>query len=491
MNRTYLAVDLGASSGRVMSGTYDGVRLRLAEVHRFPNSVQARDGSLCWDLPALFAHVKQGLALAARMHGPTIRGVGVDTWGVDYVLLDAEGQIIGDAYAYRDPRTLGMMDEAFRRVARRQVYDITGIQFLPFNTLYQLLADAVHTPDRLQRAERLLFVPELFNYWLCGESRHEYTIGSTGQILDANSRGLATELLERMDIPARLFGDWVEPGQRLGEVLPDVARATGLAGVSVVAVGSHDTASAVAAVPFESERAAYLSSGTWSLMGIETRAPVINDRSYEFGFTNEGGVCGTIRLLKNITGLWLIQECRRNWEAEGLKVDFGEIARLASEAEAFTAFIDPDDPVFAEPGDMPARIQAWCRERGQSVPESPGAIARVVFESLAFRCRTVFRRLETLAGHRLEVLHIVGGGVRNALLNQWIADALDRPVRCGPVEATALGNLTMQMMADGVVADLAQARTLVRESFPIDALSPNPAPSLEAAYRRYMEVTRA
>ena len=485
MSKVYLAIDLGASSGRVMAARYDGKSLQMEEVHRFPNGGHRIGDNYYWNFVGLFAEIKTGLAKAARTYGKRIVSAGVDTWGVDYGMVDSGGFLLGLPHQYRDPRTQGMEALACRKVARRKIYEVTGIQFMYFNSLFQLLADAARRSPALAQAKRVLFAPDLLNYWLSGRQVNEYTMASTSQLLDARTRGWAKGLIRRMGLPTRVFGPLVKPGTVLGELLPTVQEDTGLGPVKVIAPGCHDTASAVAAVPAEGRDFAYLSSGTWSLMGAETDQPVINDQSYAFGFTNEGGVCGTIRLLKNICGLWLVQECRRVWKERGQELEFDDLRREALRAKPLASLIDPDHPDFATPGDMPARIAEFCRRTGQKVPTRPGAVMRTIYDSLALRYREVLAMLEKLTGRSYEALHVVGGGSRDNVLNQFTADALQRPVLAGPVEATALGNVLMQMLATKSVKSLAEGRALVRRSFPLQTYQPRSGAAWEEAALRF------
>ncbi len=485
--KVYLAADLGAESGRVIAGAFDGSRLSLNVVHRFPNNPVRVLGKLRWDALSLFSEIKCGIARAVKIYGSSIASLGVDTWGVDYGLLDGKGNLLGNPWHYRDARTDGMMDEAFKRVPRAEIYRATGIQFMFFNTLFQLLAEEAGGAQTLGTAHRLLFMPDLFNYWLTGRQANERTISSTSQMCDPTTGNWADGLIERMRLPRRILGEIVAPGTILGRLHEEVGGETGAGAISVVASGCHDTASAVAAVPAVGDDHAYLSSGTWSLMGVETRKPIITDRSYEYGATNEIGVCDTIRVLKNISGLWLVQQCRLTWAAQGEDLAYDELTRLAGQARPFAAFIDPDGPRFASPGDMPARIAEFCRETDQAPPESKGGVVRVALESLAFRYRSVLRMLEELSGKRLAPLHIVGGGTKNRLLNQFAANAVGRTVVAGPVEATSAGNILMQMIGIGDLASLAEGRELVRRSFPRETYEPEDSPAWEQAYRRFQE----
>jgi rhamnulokinase len=480
----YLAVDLGAESGRVMAAEYDGERLALQEMRRFPNTPQQINGHWHWDLAGLIREIEAGLAGAAKTYGDAIRSVGVDTWGVDYVLLDAAGAALGDAYQYRDSRTDGMMEKAFARVPKRELYEITGLQFMEFNTLYQLMAEA-ESNDLLPRASGFLFMPDYLHYRLCGVRVNERTIASTSQMLDPRAGEWARPMLERLGIPAGLLGRIVDPGTVLGALLPEVAARTGLSpSVQVIAPGSHDTASAVAAVPAEGSDFAYLSSGTWSLIGVES-APVINDLSYELQLTHELGVGGVVRLLRNVIGLWLVQECRRAWTSEGQDYDYPALVKLAEEARPFATFLDAEAAEFIPAGGMPARIAAHCRARGLPEPQTHGETVRTIFEGLAFCYRNNWKKLERATGRSLQALHIVGGGSRNGLLNQMAADAIGKPVVAGPVEATALGNVIVQMMASGDCSGLGEGRALVRRSSEVEVFEPRDTAAWEAAAAKW------
>ncbi len=395
--KVYLAIDLGAESGRVMAGCFDGARLRIEEIHRFANVPVRLRGSLHWDILHLFSEIKRGLALAARAHGAALVSVGVDTWGVDYGLLDAGGRLLGHPFHYRDGRTDGMMGEAFRRLPKAEIYAETGIQFMFFNTIFQLLSEVVCGAPALSIAGRMLFIPDLLNFWLCGVGVNERTIASTSQLYDPRKKQWAHAVIDGLQIPDRIFGEIVDPGTALGPLLPEVAEETGAGALQVVAPGCHDTASGVAAVPARGNRHAYLSSGTWSLMGVESPDPVIDGKSFSAGFTNEIGVFDTVRLLKNISGLWLVQECRRTWAARGQDSSYGELTGLAAQAPPFAAFIDPDFPEFSPPGDMPARIQGFCRRTAQEPPVTTGSLVRTALESLAFKYRFVLRAAGGLA----------------------------------------------------------------------------------------------
>jgi rhamnulokinase len=491
--RNFVALDLGASNGRAVIGRFDGKLLALEEIHRFPNGpVQLPVGggsNLHWNALALFNEVKEGLAKAVKCCGPELASAGLDTWGVDFALLDRQGGLVGSPYHYRDSRTDGMAEEAFRKVPRKEIFENTGIQFMEINTLFQLFAMVHHGSPLLDIADRLLMMPDLLNYFLTGQRVSEYTNASTSQCMDMRSGQWATDLLGRLGIPTHIFPPVIQPGTVLGSLLNHVAEETGTKDIAIVAPGTHDTASAVAAVPAESDDCAYLSSGTWSLIGVESRQAVISAKTLAFNFTNEGGVCNTIRLLKNITGLWIIQECRRVWQHEGARqFSWNDITAMATDAPPFTAVLDVDAKDFQVPGDMPARIRDYCARTGQTVPADKGTIARVVFESLALRYRYVQEMMDDLVGRRIGTLHIVGGGSQNRLVNQFAADCTGRTVVAGPVEATAIGNLLMQMLAMGAIGSLEEGRQVVRNSFGTERFEPGEQGPWDEAYERFKKL---
>ncbi len=485
--KNLLAFDLGAESGRAVVGRFDGKQLSLHEAHRFPNRSVWVAGHLYWDVLRLFDEIQNGLALAARQFGE-IASVGVDTWGVDFGLLDRNGALIGNPVHYRDHRTDGVMDQVWARVPRAEVFEITGIQFMQLNTLYQLYSMALEGSPALDIAETLLMMPDLINYWLTGEKLGEYTIATTTQFFDARKREWAAGLLDRLGLPSRIMPKIIAPASEIGPLLPQWSGQTGLQGTRVIAPACHDTGSAVAAVPASTEHYAYISSGTWSLMGVVTPEPVITDVTRDFNFTNEGGVGGTIRLLKNLAGLWLVQECRRAWARAGDELSYDAITALAMEARPFQAWVDPDHSSFLNPQDMPKAIQDFCAATGQPVPSGRGALVRVALESLALKCRFTLERLEKIVGHRLDVIHIVGGGSQNRLLCQFTADACARPVYAGPVEATALGNVLAQAMAQGLCASWAEARDIVRAAFPLTRYEPRDTAAWNEAYERILKI---
>ena len=484
----FLALDLGAESGRAVVGHFDGHALQLEEIHRFPNGPVLVNGHLHWDALRLLGEVKTGIALAVQKYGKAIASLGLDTWGVDFGLLDEQGTLLGNPYHYRDSRTEGMMDALFARVPRETVFNQTGIQFMQLNTLYQLFSMRVGGSPVLDVARTFLTMPDLFNYWLTGRKVCEFSIATTTQFYDPCAKTWAFDLLAKLDLPISIFGEIVPPGTRLGDLLPDVASELLVDPIPVIAPACHDTGSAVAAVPAQVQDYAYISSGTWSLMGVEVRDPVITPQSLDYNFTNEGGVCDTFRLLKNIMGLWLVQECRREWARAGEAYDYGELTQMAAAAPAFGPIVDVDDHSFLSPGDMPDKIRRYCQETGQTVPESKGEILRCALESLALRYRWVLEKLEDVMGRAIEVVHVIGGGMQNELLCQFAADAMQRPVIAGPIEATALGNMLMQALALGHIGSLSQGREVVRNSFQVRTYEPDSPVPWEDAYGRYLAI---
>ncbi|WP_298482069.1 rhamnulokinase family protein [uncultured Chloroflexus sp.] len=460
----FIAVDIGASGGRVILGRWDGSRLALDELHRFPNGMVERDGHLFWDADRLWREVQHGLhQYSQNEHVSLLTSIGIDTWAVDYGLLDAQGVLIGDPYAYRDPRNEGIAGQIDQLIPPEELYERTGLQRLPFNTLYQLYAE--RQGERLARAATMLLIPDLFHYWLTGQRVAEYTNATTTMFLDARQRVWATDLLVRLGLPPHILPPLVMPGTRLGPLRPELQADLGWpASVTVVAVGTHDTASAVAAVPHLDAQSAYISSGTWSLVGVERTEPLINDAARQLNVTNEGGVYGTIRLLKNVSGLWLLQECQRRWQEEGLLLTWDAIVAQAAVASPRRSLIDPDAPEFLAVGDMPARIRDYCRRTGQPVPETVGEIVRCCLDSLALRYQQVIDALADLTGQTITTVRIVGGGSQNALLCQLTANACRRPVVAGPTEGTALGNILVQAIAMGYLPDLATARQVAAAS---------------------------
>ena len=482
----YLAIDLGAESGRAMLGGFDGQRLRLSEAHRFPNVPVRLPGGLHWDVLRLWTDIKQGLSLASRKSASPLASIGLDTWGVDFGLLDQRGTLLGDPFHYRDARTDGAVEAAFRKMSRTEIFNLTGIQFMSLNTLYQLYSMVVSQSPALEVATTFLMMPDLFNYWLTGEKVVEFSIATTSQCYDPRQCDWADPLLAALGIPRRIFPAVVQPGTILGALLPVVSEETGAGALPVIAPACHDTGSAVAAVPAKSDDFAWMSSGTWSIMGAEVREPIITAASLKYNFTNEGGVAGTYRFSRNIAGLWLVQECRRTWAAQGDELSYAALTERAQEAAPLVSLVDPDYAEFGKPGDMPARIRDYCRRTGQSVPESRAAIVRCALESLACKYRWVLEKLEEMVGRRLEPLHIVGGGTQNHLLCQFAADGTGHRVVAGPVEATALGNILMQALALRHIGSLAEGRQIIGDSFDQVTYLPKDTAAWDAAYSRFV-----
>jgi rhamnulokinase len=491
--RKFLALDLGAESGRAMLGQFDGQLLRLTEIHRFPNGPVRLPDGLHWDILRLWGEAKQGIALAIRDHAPDLVSLGIDTWAVDFGLLDRNGSLIGNPSHYRDSRTDGMLDEAFRRVPRSEIFEQTGIQFLQINTLYQLLSMVVGRSPMLDIAQTFLTVPDLLNYWLTGQAVCEFSNATTTQCYNPRQGDWARLMIARLGIPSHIFPQIVPPGTNLGCLLSHVAEEVGSppAGrIAVVAPACHDTGSAVAAVPALSPGFAWISSGTWSVVGAEVLEPVINEQSLRYNFTNEGGVGNTFRFSRNVAGLWLVQECRRAWAQQGEAYSYDELAQMASQAEPFQAILDPDDGEFFKPGDMPSRILSFCQRTGQPAPQTKGAMVRCILEGIALKYRWNLERLEEMLGRRLEPLYIVGGGTQNRQLSQFTADATGRQVFAGPVEATATGNILMQMIALGHIASLPEGRQIVRNSCKVLTYEPASRSGWDEAYARLLAVIK-
>ena len=491
MNKIYkfLAFDFGASSGRAMLAKFDGEKITLEEKHRFSNDPVMVNGSLYWDVLRLFHEIKQGILKCANSGDRDIDCIGIDTWGVDYGLLDKNGKLLGNPYHYRDTRTDGMYDEAFKLVSKEEIFDRTGIAFNWFNTLYQLLAAKLSGDVTLENAKTMLFMPDLFNYFLTGEKKCEYTIASTSQMFDSKTHTWATDILDKMGLPKDLFADMVYPGEVVGKLKPELAEELGVDRIPVVAVASHDTGSAVASVPVDNgEDFIYISSGTWSLMGVELDKPMVTEGAMAHNFTNEGGVNKSIRFLKNIMGLWLIQESRRQWEREGTLLSFDEMENQAREATPFASLIDPDYHKFQTPGNMPRRIREFCEMTGQKVPQTKGEIVRCIAESLAFKYRQVVEGMEDVTGKKYNVINIVGGGIKDKMICQFTANATNRTVSTGPVEATSIGNVIVQGMAMGAIKNLEEGRVIVKNSFPIKAYTPEEPDKWNEAYENWKKI---
>ena len=485
-----LAIDLGASSGRGIVGTFDGEKITLEENHRFPNEPVMVAGQYTWDIVRILHEIKTSIRKCATGEDRDIDSIGIDTWGVDFGFLDKRGHLLANPVHYRDLRTVGIpaYSEAF--VSADEVYDITGIQVLELNSLYQLLAVQKNSPELFDIATDMLFVPDLLNYFLTGYKQTEYTIASTSQLLDAKKRDWSDELIKRFGLPTKLFSKIVPPGTVCGNFLPSLSEEFGGINPKVISVAAHDTGSAVLAVPAKNEKFIWISSGTWSIMGTETKDPVISEKSKEYNFTNEGGYGDTIRFSKNITGLWVEQESKRQWEREGEKISFAELATMAAEAEPLRCFIDPDDQRFATPGNIPKRIADYCRETGQFVPQTKGEIVRCILESLAMRYRYTVECIDEMCGERIPAINIVGGGTKEEQLSQFAATACGRPVYAGPVEATAIGNIAAQAIALGAIKDIWEAREIIANSFEIKEYQPEAEKmaAWDEAYGRFLKL---
>ena len=485
-----LAIDLGASSGRGIVGTFDGEKITLEENHRFPNEPVMVAGQYTWDIVRILHEIKTSIRKCATGEDRDIDSIGIDTWGVDFGFLDKRGHLLANPVHYRDLRTVGIpaYSEAF--VSADEVYDITGIQVLELNSLYQLLAVQKNSPELFDIATDMLFVPDLLNYFLTGYKQTEYTIASTSQLLDAKKRDWSDELIKRFGLPNKLFSKIVPPGTVCGNFLPSLSEEFGGINPKVISVAAHDTGSAVLAVPAKNEKFIWISSGTWSIMGTETKDPVISEKSKEYNFTNEGGYGDTIRFSKNITGLWVEQESKRQWEREGEKISFAELATMAAEAEPLRCFIDPDDQRFATPGNIPKRIADYCRETGQFVPQTKGEIVRCILESLAMRYRYTVECIDEMCGERIPAINIVGGGTKEEQLSQFAATACGRPVYAGPVEATAIGNIAAQAIALGAIKDIWEAREIIANSFEIKEYQPEveKMAAWDEAYGRFLKL---
>jgi rhamnulokinase len=477
----YLACDLGADSGRLMLGTLADGKISLEELHRFPNGPVKTSGALHWNIDALFNELKNGLKKAAAKNLP-LAGISTDSWGVDYVLYDERGTTMQPVWCYRDSRTASGVENARAKVDWPAIYSETGIQFMALNTIYQLAAE---TPDRLARAKQLLLIGDAFNYFCSGVARNEVSLASTTQLYNPQTRAWSKKLFAALKLREEMFAPICPSGTRLGPMKKNLATEVGLPQIEVIASCSHDTGAAVAAVPASGRNWAYLSSGTWSLMGIEWRQPVINDQARALGFTNEIGFGDSVRLLKNIVGLWIVQECRRHWAKEGEKYDFTMLEKMAADAPPFASLINADDPRFLSPDNMPEKIADFCEETGQPVPENHGAYVRCIYESLALFYRVVLRRIERLTGGKIERLHIVGGGSKDATLNQFAANAMKIPVVAGPTECTALGNILVQAITLGHIPSHDAAREIVRNSFELKTFTPQDSAQWDAAAARF------
>ncbi|MDD6897931.1 MAG: rhamnulokinase [Bacteroidales bacterium] len=486
-SKCFFAVDLGATSGRTIIGTISQGKVNLEEITRFPNNLIETGGHFYWDIYALYFEIIKGLKAVAK-RGLEITSIGIDTWGVDFVCVGADGALLRNPLSYRDPHTFGAMEAYFeQKVPKRDVYQATGIQFMNFNSLFQLYAMQRDGNTALQHAEKILFVPDALSWMLTGKAVCEYTIASTSQMLNPMTKELDSQLLDSLQLPREKFGKTVFPGYEIGTITEEVQKMTGLGAVPVIAVAGHDTASAVAAVPAKDEKFAYLSSGTWSLMGIETKDAIINDLSYERNFTNEGGVEGTTRFLKNICGMWLLERCRKEW-ADSAPSDYGQLLSEAMKVPAFQSIINPDDKMFANPANMQQAIKDYCAATGQHVPDGYAELCRCIFDSLALRYRQVFGYLQEMAPFAIDTLHIIGGGSLNEYLNQFTANATGVTVLAGPQECTALGNIMLQAKAAGVVDDIFAMRRIIADSVSMKRFEPQDKALWDEAYDKYLAV---
>ncbi len=483
-----LAFDFGASSGRAIIGSFDGEKITLKEVHRFTNDPVELGGTLYWDVLRLFYEIKQGIVKAKIAGG--FDSIGIDTWGVDFGLIDKNGRLLENPVHYRDKRTSGLVEESFKSVPRQKMYDITGIQFMELNTLFQLISLKKQRPEMLERADKMLFMPDLFAYFLTGKMCSEYSIASTSQLIDINTRTWSKELLDAFGIKESLFAPLTEPGTQLGNLSKEICEECGVESVPVISVCGHDTQSAITAVPCESGDFAFLSSGTWSLFGTELQKPIVNETSLKINITNEGGFGGTTGFLKNIIGLWLIQESRRQWQREGKDYSYADLEKLALSEEPFKCFIDPDAPEFVPQGNIPERVREFCRKTGQYVPESVGEIMRCIYESLAMKYRMTFEKLCECTGKDYPVIHVIGGGTKDGLLCRMTASSCGKTVKAGPIEATVMGNVAVQLMSDGTIGSISEARKAVAASESLKTYEPENTDEWIKAYKSFVKIAK-
>lgn len=488
MNKRVLAIDFGASSGRAILGSFDGEKITLEEVHRFSNDPVKVGDTMYWDVLRLFYNIKQGLVKAQLAGG--FDSVGIDTWGVDFGLIDEFGCLIENPVHYRDPRTSGMIEECAKIIPNSEFYSATGIQFMELNTVYQLCALKKYRPHMLDRASRLLFMPDLFGYMLTGKMTTEYSIATTSQMIDLKTKKWAVGLLDRLGIPTRLLGEIVPSGTVLGKIRGDICEECGIGEVNVVSVCGHDTQSAITAVPCESGDFAFISSGTWSLFGTELDEPIVNEKSLAMNVTNEGGCDSKVGFLKNIIGLWLIQESRRHWNRHGSDYSYADLEKLALAAEPFKCFIDPDAPEFVPHGNIPERVREYCLKTNQPVPESVGEVMRCIYESLAMKYRLTLDELEECTGKSYPAIHVIGGGTKDTLLCRMTASSCGRTVVAGPIEATVLGNIAVQLLSCGAVESVSQARKIIRASEKTVEYSPENPAAWSEAYERFKAVVK-
>ncbi len=486
MTKRVLAFDFGASSGRAIIGCFDGDKITLEEVHRFSNDPVSVGGTVYWDVLRLFYEIKQGIIKAKIAGG--FDSIGIDTWGVDFGLIDSEGKLMENPVHYRDARTVGLVDEAFKTMPKEKLYGITGIQFMELNTLFQLISLKKYRPWMLERADKMLFMPDLFGYMLTGKMCAEYSIASTSQLIDLDKRTWSKEILDAFGIKESVFASLVQPGMVLGELSKEVCEECGVDPVPVISVCGHDTQSAITSVPCEDGDFAFLSSGTWSLFGTELDKPIVNETSMNINITNEGGFDGSTGFLKNIIGLWLIQESRRQWKREGKEYSYADLEKLALAAEPFKCFIDPDAPEFVPHGNIPERVREFCRKTGQFVPETVGEIMRCIYESLAMKYRLTFEKLRECTERDYPVIHVIGGGTKDGLLCQMTANSCDRTVKAGPIEATVMGNVAVQLMSDGSVKNIGQARKIVADSSELKTFEPKDTDKWAGAYEDFLKI---
>jgi len=486
MTKRVLAFDFGASSGRAIIGCFDGDKITLEEVHRFSNDPVSVGGTVYWDVLRLFYEIKQGIIKAKIAGG--FDSIGIDTWGVDFGLIDSEGKLMENPVHYRDARTVGLVDEAFKTMPKEKLYGITGIQFMELNTLFQLISLKKYRPWMLERADKMLFMPDLFGYMLTGKMCAEYSIASTSQLIDLDKRTWSKEILDAFGIKESVFAPLVQPGTVLGELSKEVCEECGVDPVPVISVCGHDTQSAITSVPCEDGDFAFLSSGTWSLFGTELDKPIVNETSMNINITNEGGFDGSTGFLKNIIGLWLIQESRRQWKREGKEYSYADLEKLALAAEPFKCFIDPDAPEFVPHGNIPERVREFCRKTGQFIPETVGEIMRCIYESLAMKYRLTFEKLRECTERDYPVIHVIGGGTKDGLLCQMTANSCDRTVKAGPIEATVMGNVAVQLMSDGSVKNIGQARKIVADSSELKTFEPKDTDKWAGAYEDFLKV---
>ncbi len=487
MTKRVLAFDFGASSGRAIIGCFDGGKITLEEVHRFSNDPVSVGGTVYWDVLRLFYEIKQGIVKAKIAGG--FDSIGIDTWGVDFGLIDSEGKLMENPVHYRDARTVGLVDEAFKTMPKEKLYGITGIQFMELNTLFQLISLKKYRPWMLERADKMLFMPDLFGYMLTGKMCAEYSIASTSQLIDLDKRTWSKDILDTFGIKESIFAPIVQPGTVLGELSKEICEECGVDPVPVISVCGHDTQSAITSVPCEDGDFAFLSSGTWSLFGTELDKPIVNETSMNINITNEGGFDGSTGFLKNIIGLWLIQESRRQWKREGKEYSYADLEKLALAAEPFKCFIDPDAPEFVPHGNIPERVREFCRRTEQYVPETVGEIMRCIYESLAMKYRLTFEKLRECTERDYPVIHVIGGGTKDGLLCRMTASSCDRTVKAGPIEATVMGNVAVQLMSDGSVENIGQARKIVAASSELKTFEPKDTDKWASAYEDFLKVT--